>query len=176
MTNAPAKQGGYKRNKPLCNSCKKHHTGNCTLTCNSYGNPSHYARDCKKKVVATGLNVAIGKSWGDMKKMMLEEFCPGKEVQRMEDELRSLKLKDTNIAAYTQRLGEMDRYLGGISMERRSETREHHKLKQSVSTLEDQMRGLMLEDKEENERLKKKLRASQQEKEQLEKAFRHVID
>nr|GFC74188.1 hypothetical protein [Tanacetum cinerariifolium] len=26
-----------------------------------------------------GLNVAIGKSWGDMKKMMLEEFCPDKE-------------------------------------------------------------------------------------------------
>nr|GEX15565.1 putative reverse transcriptase domain-containing protein [Tanacetum cinerariifolium] len=67
-------------------------------------------------------------------------------------------------------------YLGGISMERRSETREHHKLKQSVSTLEDQMRGLMLEDKEEKERLKKKLRAYQQEKEQIKQAFHHVID
>nr|GFA30177.1 putative reverse transcriptase domain-containing protein [Tanacetum cinerariifolium] len=50
-----------------------------------------------------GLNVAIGKSWGDMKKMMLEEFCLDEEIQRMEDELRSLKLRDTNIAAYTQR-------------------------------------------------------------------------
>nr|GEU55459.1 putative reverse transcriptase domain-containing protein [Tanacetum cinerariifolium] len=57
-----------------------------------------------------------------------------------------------------KRLGEMDWYLSGISMERRSEAREHHKLKQSVSTLEDRMRGLMLEDKEEKERLKKKLR------------------
>nr|GEV68383.1 hypothetical protein [Tanacetum cinerariifolium] len=57
-----------------------------------------------------------------------------------------------------KRLGEMDRYLGGSSMERRSETREHHELKQSVSTMEDQMRGLMLKDKEEKERLKKKLR------------------
>nr|GEW10335.1 hypothetical protein [Tanacetum cinerariifolium] len=52
-----------------------------------------------------------------------------------------------------KRLGEMDRYLSGISTERRSEAREHHKLKQSVSTLEDQMRGLMLEDKEERERI-----------------------
>nr|GFC93595.1 hypothetical protein [Tanacetum cinerariifolium] len=43
-----------------------------------------------------------------------------------------------------KRLGEMDRYLSGISTERRSEAREHHKLKQSVSTLEGQMRGLML--------------------------------
>nr|GEV99574.1 hypothetical protein [Tanacetum cinerariifolium] len=36
--------------------------------------------------------------------------------------------------------------------------------------------GLTLEDKEEKERLKKKLRVSQQEKEQIEQAFHHVID
>nr|GFC55787.1 reverse transcriptase domain-containing protein [Tanacetum cinerariifolium] len=42
-----------------------------------------------------------------MKKMMLEEFCPDEEIQRMEDELRSLKLRDTNIAAYTQRFHEL---------------------------------------------------------------------
>nr|GEX46385.1 putative reverse transcriptase domain-containing protein [Tanacetum cinerariifolium] len=70
-----------------------------------------------------------------------------------------------------KRLGEMGRYLSGLSTERRSEVREHYNLKQSVSTLEDQMRGLMLEDKEEKERLEKKLRASQQEKEQIEQAF-----
>nr|GEZ90559.1 hypothetical protein [Tanacetum cinerariifolium] len=52
-------------------------------------------------------SVAIGKSWGETKKMMLEEFCLDKKVQRMEDELRSLKLRDTNIAAYTQRFHEL---------------------------------------------------------------------
>nr|GEW10780.1 hypothetical protein [Tanacetum cinerariifolium] len=46
----------------------------------------------------------------------------------------------------------------------------------SVSTLEDQMQGLMHEDKEEKERLKKKLKVSQKEKEQMEQAFRHVVD
>nr|GEY73574.1 hypothetical protein [Tanacetum cinerariifolium] len=56
MTNAPAEQRGYKGNKPLCNSCKKHHTGNCMLTCHNCGRPGHYARDCKKKAVATGAN------------------------------------------------------------------------------------------------------------------------
>nr|GEZ85567.1 hypothetical protein [Tanacetum cinerariifolium]GEZ85573.1 hypothetical protein [Tanacetum cinerariifolium] len=71
----------------------------------------------------------------------------------------------------------LHRKVNGLThTERRSEDREHHKLKQSVSTLEGQMRGLMLEDKEEKERLKKKLRASQQEKEQIEQALRHVID
>nr|GFD26435.1 reverse transcriptase domain-containing protein [Tanacetum cinerariifolium] len=59
------------------------------------------------QVATLGLNVAIGKSWEDKKKMMLEEFCPDEEVQRMEDELRGLKLRDTNIAAYTQRFHEL---------------------------------------------------------------------
>nr|GEW61182.1 putative reverse transcriptase domain-containing protein [Tanacetum cinerariifolium] len=54
MTNAPAEQGRYKGNKPLCNSCKKHHTRNYTLTCHNCGRPGHYARDCKKKAVAIG--------------------------------------------------------------------------------------------------------------------------
>ncbi|GJT99968.1 hypothetical protein Tco_1110307 [Tanacetum coccineum] len=56
-----------------------------------------------------------------------------------------------------------------------SETRERYELKQSVSTLEDQMRGLMLEDREEKQRPKKKLKVAQEEKEQMEQAFRHVV-
>nr|GEZ63944.1 hypothetical protein [Tanacetum cinerariifolium] len=59
------------------------------------------------QVATLGLSVAIGKSWGDMKKMKLEEFCLDEEIQRMEDELRSLKLRDTNIPTYTQRFYEL---------------------------------------------------------------------
>nr|GEV56371.1 hypothetical protein [Tanacetum cinerariifolium] len=75
-----------------------------------------------------------------------------------------------------KRLSKMDRYLGKFDIKRRSETRDHYELKQSVSTLEDQMRGLMLEDKEEKEMLKKKLKVSQTEKEKMEQAFCHVVD
>nr|GEV65672.1 hypothetical protein [Tanacetum cinerariifolium] len=75
-----------------------------------------------------------------------------------------------------KRLSEMDRSLGEIHIERRSETREHYELKQSMSTLEDQMRGLMLKDKEEKERWKKKLKVSQKENNQMEQAFCHVVD
>nr|GFB93329.1 reverse transcriptase domain-containing protein [Tanacetum cinerariifolium] len=35
------------------------------------------------------------------------EFCPDEEIQRMEDELRTFKLMDTNIAAYTQTFHEL---------------------------------------------------------------------
>nr|GEV19076.1 hypothetical protein [Tanacetum cinerariifolium] len=94
-------------------------------------------------------------------------FAPGpigKDVDILHRKVKSLaqKMFERANTEYStlKRLSEMDRYLGGIGMERRSETREHHELKQSVSTLEDQMRGLMLEDKEEKERLKKKLKSS----------------
>nr|GEW34333.1 hypothetical protein [Tanacetum cinerariifolium] len=40
-------------------------------------------------------------------KMMTKEFCPTKEVQRLEDELRHLKLRDMNIVAYTERFNEL---------------------------------------------------------------------
>ncbi|GJZ95623.1 putative reverse transcriptase domain-containing protein [Tanacetum coccineum] len=50
------------------------------------------------QVATLGLEVANRQSWADMKKLMLEEFCPNEEMQRLEDELRCLKLRDTNIA------------------------------------------------------------------------------
>nr|GEW69912.1 putative reverse transcriptase domain-containing protein [Tanacetum cinerariifolium] len=59
------------------------------------------------QVVTLGLDVVNEKSWTDMRKIMMEEFCLDEEVQRLENGLRSLKLRDTNIAAYTQRFNEL---------------------------------------------------------------------
>ncbi|GJS71903.1 putative reverse transcriptase domain-containing protein [Tanacetum coccineum] len=59
------------------------------------------------KLPPSGLAEANGKSWDDMKKMMLEEFCPEEEISRMEDELRNLRLRDHDIAAYTNRFNEL---------------------------------------------------------------------
>nr|GEX44451.1 putative zinc finger, CCHC-type, retrotransposon Gag domain protein [Tanacetum cinerariifolium] len=57
-----------------------------------------------KSLVATlGREVANGRPWTEVKQMMTDEFCPTEEVQRLEDELRHLKLRDMNIAAYTER-------------------------------------------------------------------------
>nr|GEX18024.1 hypothetical protein [Tanacetum cinerariifolium] len=43
----------------------------------------------------------------EVKQMMTDEFCPTEEVQRLEDKLRHLKLRDMNIAAYTERFNEL---------------------------------------------------------------------
>nr|GEV85412.1 putative reverse transcriptase domain-containing protein [Tanacetum cinerariifolium] len=39
--------------------------------------------------------------------LFVDEFCPTKEVQRLEDELRHLKLRDMNIVAYMERFSEL---------------------------------------------------------------------
>ncbi|GJV01068.1 putative reverse transcriptase domain-containing protein [Tanacetum coccineum] len=59
------------------------------------------------QVATLGLEVANAKSWNDMKIMMKEEFCPPEEIQRMEVELWNLRVKDSNISAYTQRFNEL---------------------------------------------------------------------
>nr|GEX31486.1 hypothetical protein [Tanacetum cinerariifolium] len=54
-----------------------------------------------------GREMANARSWAEVKQMMADEFCPTEEVQRLEDELRHLKLRDMNIAAYTERFNEL---------------------------------------------------------------------
>ncbi|GJX87282.1 putative reverse transcriptase domain-containing protein [Tanacetum coccineum] len=54
-----------------------------------------------------GRKVANGKPWAKVKQMLIDEFYPIEEVQRLEDELRHLKLRDMNISAYTERFNEL---------------------------------------------------------------------
>ncbi|GJW50051.1 hypothetical protein Tco_0091402 [Tanacetum coccineum] len=37
---------------PLCNKCKLHHVGPCTVKCSSYGKIGHLTKDCKPAVLA----------------------------------------------------------------------------------------------------------------------------
>ncbi|GJW07389.1 putative reverse transcriptase domain-containing protein [Tanacetum coccineum] len=59
------------------------------------------------QVATLGREVANERPWTKVKQMMIDEFCLIEEVQRLEDELRHLKLKDMNIAAYTERFNEL---------------------------------------------------------------------
>ncbi|GKE80286.1 putative reverse transcriptase domain-containing protein [Tanacetum coccineum] len=59
------------------------------------------------KVAILGLDVANQMGWTEMKKLMTAEFCPVEELQRMENKLWNLKVKEYNMAAYTQRFNEL---------------------------------------------------------------------
>ncbi|GJS21024.1 putative reverse transcriptase domain-containing protein [Tanacetum coccineum] len=54
-----------------------------------------------------GLDVANQMGWTEMKKLITAEFCPAEELQRMENELWNLKVKEYNMVAYTQRFNEL---------------------------------------------------------------------
>nr|GEW29529.1 hypothetical protein [Tanacetum cinerariifolium] len=69
------------------------------------------------QVATLGLNVAIGKSWGDMKKMMLEEFCLDEErfhelvllcLEAVPTEKKNVEayIKEQKIQAKAQRVSE----------------------------------------------------------------------
>ncbi|GJZ37999.1 putative reverse transcriptase domain-containing protein [Tanacetum coccineum] len=45
--------------------------------------------------------------WTERKKLKTAEFCPAEELQRMENELWNLKVKEYNMVAYTQRFNEL---------------------------------------------------------------------
>nr|GFA03468.1 hypothetical protein [Tanacetum cinerariifolium] len=45
--------------------------------------------------------------WTEMKHLMIPEFCPMEEIQKMEHELWNLRVKEYNIVAYTQRFNEL---------------------------------------------------------------------
>nr|GEW04124.1 putative reverse transcriptase domain-containing protein [Tanacetum cinerariifolium] len=59
------------------------------------------------KTATMGLEIMNRMPWTEMKQLMTAEFCPIKEVQRMEHELWNLKVKEYNIVAYTQRFNEL---------------------------------------------------------------------
>ncbi|GJR71848.1 putative reverse transcriptase domain-containing protein [Tanacetum coccineum] len=61
----------------------------------------------KTKVATMGLETVNQMPWTKMKQLMTAEFCTIEEIQRMEHELRNLKIKEYDIVAYTQRFNEL---------------------------------------------------------------------
>ncbi|GJS04934.1 putative reverse transcriptase domain-containing protein [Tanacetum coccineum] len=59
------------------------------------------------KVATLGLENVNQMPWTEMKQLMTAEFCLIEEIQRMEHELRNLRVKEYDIVAYTQRFNEL---------------------------------------------------------------------
>nr|GEY91356.1 hypothetical protein [Tanacetum cinerariifolium] len=58
------------------------------------------------KTATMGLETVNQMPWTETKQLMTAEFCPIEEVQRIENELWNLKVKEYNNVAYTQRFNE----------------------------------------------------------------------
>nr|GFD00455.1 hypothetical protein [Tanacetum cinerariifolium] len=57
----------------------------------------------RERVATSGIEVMTRKTWVEMKVMMTEEFCPPEKIQRMENELWNLRVKEMDISSYTTR-------------------------------------------------------------------------
>ena len=58
-------------------------------------------------VQAMGLPAANALTWEELKVMLLEEYCPRSEVQKLEQEFWNLTMKGSDIQAYTTRFTEL---------------------------------------------------------------------
>ncbi|GJU69274.1 putative reverse transcriptase domain-containing protein [Tanacetum coccineum] len=76
-----------------------------------------------------GVDAAFTMTWRDLMKLMAEVYCPRNEIQKMENELWNLTVKNNDLAAYTKRFQELtllcsrmvsgeedriERYVGGL--------------------------------------------------------------
>nr|GFA53643.1 hypothetical protein [Tanacetum cinerariifolium] len=59
------------------------------------------------RIASMGIDAANGTPWTEVRKWMIEEFCPRSVLQRLEQELYNLKLKRTDIDGYTNRFHEL---------------------------------------------------------------------
>ncbi|GKC25684.1 putative reverse transcriptase domain-containing protein [Tanacetum coccineum] len=53
----PTENSRYTRSLPLCKKCTLHHTGPCTVKCQTCNKVGHLTRNCKNKGPATGSNL-----------------------------------------------------------------------------------------------------------------------
>ena len=58
-------------------------------------------------VKSLSLIVANAMGWETLKDLMIEEYCPRGEIQKLEEELWSLTMKGSNVVAYTARFCEL---------------------------------------------------------------------
>ncbi|GKD28872.1 putative reverse transcriptase domain-containing protein [Tanacetum coccineum] len=53
----PTENNGYIGNRPLCKKCTMHHTGPCTVKCNTCNKVGHLTKNCINKGTAAGSNM-----------------------------------------------------------------------------------------------------------------------
>ncbi|GKF14011.1 reverse transcriptase domain-containing protein, partial [Tanacetum coccineum] len=81
--------------------------------------------------------VVVSMSWNDFKFMMIEEFCPSREMQKLETELWNHVMVRAGRATYTDRFHELARLVPHLV------TPESRKIERYVYGLASQIRGMV---------------------------------
>ncbi|GKD48921.1 putative reverse transcriptase domain-containing protein [Tanacetum coccineum] len=85
---------------------------------------------------ARGREAAIGMTWNDFKALLVEEFCPSNEMERLENEFWNNKMVGDNHAAYTDRFHELAKLVPHLV------TPESARIKRYIAGLAPEIRGM----------------------------------
>ncbi|GJR71834.1 reverse transcriptase domain-containing protein [Tanacetum coccineum] len=89
------------------------------------------------QIQVRGRDAANGMSWNDFKALLVEEFCPSNEMEKLELELWNHKMVGGNHAAYTDRFHELARLVPHMV------TPESSRIKRYVAGLAPEIRGMV---------------------------------
>ncbi|GJU47807.1 putative reverse transcriptase domain-containing protein [Tanacetum coccineum] len=89
------------------------------------------------QVQARGREAAIGMSWNDFKALLVEEFCPSNEMEKLESEFWNHKMVGANHAGYTDRFHELAKLVPHLV------TPESSRIKRYIAGLAPEIRGML---------------------------------
>ncbi|GKB20268.1 putative reverse transcriptase domain-containing protein [Tanacetum coccineum] len=83
-----------------------------------------------------GREAVIGMSWADFKALLVEEFCPSNEMEKLENEFWNHKMVGANHAAYTDQFHELAKLVPHLV------TPESSRIKRYIAGLAPKIRGM----------------------------------
>ncbi|GJW47611.1 putative reverse transcriptase domain-containing protein [Tanacetum coccineum] len=89
------------------------------------------------QIQARGREAAIGMTWNDFKALLMEEFCPSNEIERLENEFWNHKMVGANHAAYMDRFHELAKLVPHLV------TPESARIKRYVARLAHEIKGIL---------------------------------
>ncbi|GKF58573.1 putative reverse transcriptase domain-containing protein, partial [Tanacetum coccineum] len=89
------------------------------------------------QVQVRGREAVIGMSWTDFKALLVEEFCPSNEMEKLEFEFWNHKMMGANHAGYTYRFHELAMLVSHLV------TPESSRIKRYIAGLASEIRGML---------------------------------
>ncbi|GJX86542.1 putative reverse transcriptase domain-containing protein [Tanacetum coccineum] len=89
------------------------------------------------QVQARGREAAMAMTWNDFKALMVEEFCPSNEMEKLENKFWNHKMVGANHAAYTDRFHELAKLVPHLV------TPESSRIKRYIARLAPEIRGML---------------------------------